>query len=401
MNVLSNLAAPLTFDASKGVSMEVLSTASQQWSSRPDDQRFLDLIDMEAFVSSEHVRAEQVVRANRDVTFEAVDDGTHRGLYAMVEGPRERSQVRGDRVPVDPTHYSFGQLAQLASAPAGFLRDLPAELTADILNYRLSVDRQVEEIGMLFRRPMDGTPPDTHRTVAAATGPGYGRIWNDSIVKALRRHFGDGRTGQWRVPGEFGHEVEVTRNNTTLYASDRDMFVFLTDERNQIEVKNRRDGKPGLMSRGFYIYNSEVGSSKFGLASFFLDYVCMNRNIWGVEGFEEITFRHSSGAPHRFLEKAMPLLERYSRSSTVEVTSQIEAAQAAKVDNVATFLANRKFTKSTIEAVQKAHLKDENRPIETLFDLSNGITAHARSIEYQDERVSLERKAGEIFALAS
>jgi hypothetical protein len=397
MNTIATLNA--AFDASKGVSMDVLGTASQQWSSRPMDERFLSLIDMDSFVSGEHARAEQVVRANRDVTFEAVEDGSHRGLFAMVEGPRERSQVRGDRVPVDPTHWSFGQLANLAGAPAGFLRDLPAELTADILNYRLTVDRQVEEIGMLFRRPIDNDS-NAHRTIAAATGPGYGRIFNDSIVKALRRHFGDGRTGQWRVPGEFGREVAVTKDNTTLYASDRDMFVFLTDERNPIEVKNRRDGKPGTMSRGFYIYNSEVGSSKFGLASFFLDYVCMNRNIWGVEGFEEITFRHSSGAPHRFIERAMPLLERYSRSGTVEITTQIAAAQAAKVDNVADFLAKRKFTKSTIEAVQKAHTKDEGRPIETLFDLSNGITAHARSIEYQDERVALERKAGEIFALA-
>jgi hypothetical protein len=32
------------------------------------------------------------------------------------------------------------------------------------------------------------------------------------------------------VPGEFGQRVAVTKQNTTLYASDRDMFVFLADE---------------------------------------------------------------------------------------------------------------------------------------------------------------------------
>jgi hypothetical protein len=36
------------------------------------------------------------------------------------------------------------------------------------------------------------------------------------------------------VPGEFGNRVTVTKDNTTLFASDRDMFVFLADEENVI-----------------------------------------------------------------------------------------------------------------------------------------------------------------------
>ena len=52
------------------------------------------------------------------------------------------------------------------------------------------------------------------------------------------------------VPGEFGGRVTVTKDNTTLYASDRDMFVFLADEENRIELPNR-DGrlKPGLFAQ--------------------------------------------------------------------------------------------------------------------------------------------------------
>jgi hypothetical protein len=49
--------------------------------------------------------------------------------------------------------------------------------------------------------------------------------------------------------------------------------------------------------RGFYCWNSEVGSKTLGIASFYLRAVCMNRNLWGVENFEQITIRHSKFAP--------------------------------------------------------------------------------------------------------
>jgi hypothetical protein len=97
--------------------------------------------------------------------------------------------------------------------------------------------------------------------LAAVTGPNYGRIWNADVAKALRDRFGDGVTGQFTVPGEFGKAVdEVTKANTTLFAGERDMFVFLADEKNRIEVPNRRNGEAGEMARGFFVWNSEVGS---------------------------------------------------------------------------------------------------------------------------------------------
>jgi hypothetical protein len=50
--------------------------------------------------------------------------------------------------------------------------------------------------------------------------------------RALVKAFGDGVSGDgFRVPGEFGREVKVTKANTTLFAGDRDMFVFLQTRR--------------------------------------------------------------------------------------------------------------------------------------------------------------------------
>jgi len=37
--------------------------------------------------------------------------------------------------------------------------------------------------------------------------------------------------------------VGITRDNTTIYASDRDLFVFLADEEHRIEIGDRRNGE--------------------------------------------------------------------------------------------------------------------------------------------------------------
>jgi hypothetical protein len=66
----------------------------------------------------------------------------------------------------------------------------------------------------------------------AVTGPDYGRIWDRELVAAVMKIAGDG-TGdtRWKVPGmldwaSMTHNpfVDVTKDTTTLYASDRDVF---------------------------------------------------------------------------------------------------------------------------------------------------------------------------------
>ena len=118
-----------------------------------------------------------------------------------------------------------------------------------------------------------------------------------SVVNALIDQFGDGATGDFRVPGMFGQALDqVTGENTTLYAGDRDMFIFLADEQNRIELPGRRDGKTGQLARGFFVSNSEVGAGTLKLKTFLFDYVCCNRIVWGAEQFNEIKIRHTAGA---------------------------------------------------------------------------------------------------------
>lgn len=363
--------------------MTTLMTASRQWSSRPADERFVSLVDLNEHCHAMRSRSGSKVVSSRALSLAPVEGDTK---ALMCVGPNGS--------PVDVTHWSFGQLAARAGAPAGYLRDIPAALAADCINYGLKYTRDIDDLGVLLYK--NGGPA----VLRAVTGPNYGRIWNATITQALVDRFGDGITGDFRVPGEFGKQVEVTKANTTLYASDRDMFVFLADEKHRIEIPDRRDGQSGSMARGFFVWNSEVGSTTFGIATFLFDYVCCNRIVWGAREYAQISIRHTTSAPARWLEEVVPAIESYANSSTRSVTQAIAAAKAARIDDVDDFLKGR-FTRSQVAAIKAAHMEDEQRPIETLWDATTAVTAYARGVQFQDERVSLEREGGKILNLAS
>ena len=154
-------------------------------------------------------------------------------------------------------------------------------------------------------------------------------------MEAIRLLAGNG-TGdsRWKIPGvldwsngTYNPNVDITKDTTTLYASDRDVFVFLVDDLNPIEAGRLKNGDPDLYFRGFYAWNSEVGAKTLGIASFYLRAVCQNRNLWGVEDFEELTIRHSKYAASRFAHEAAPALTRFANSSALPFVNGIKAAR--------------------------------------------------------------------------
>jgi hypothetical protein len=357
--------------------MSVLLQANSQWRTRPEDQRFTSLHDMRAHFWDLKFRMRSKVVSSRQLDVI----------------PREGNVfVRGHNgADYSPTNWAFSQLAQRAGAPAGYLSKLPAELAADCLNYGLKFGREVDDVGILYEREPESAIGNLH----AATGPNYGRVWNLDLVNALIERVGDGVTGTWRVPGEFGCRVEVSKDNTTLYASDRDLFIFLADEENRIEIPNRRDGRPGSLARGFWVSNSEVGAKTLLLGAFLFDYVCQNRMVWGAQDYKEIRIRHTASAPDRWAEELLPALNAYAQASAKPFEQAIRDAQNAKVDKVEEFLAGR-YSKGLSEQIRNAFTREENRPIETRWDVATAITAYAKGIPHQDKRVEFERQAGQL-----
>ncbi len=324
-------------DVSRG---ERVGRVSSEWFSRRADERFLSLSELFASVRGRAERSRTRTVESAAIRVEANRDNTDR-LALMLPG---------SETPVAPTHWSFGQLAALVGAPAAYLRQLPAPLAGINLQYGLTAHR-AEQIKTL-------EVDDGRVELRAVTGPDYGRIYDHELVEAVQRIAGDGvGDTRWKVPGVldwstgvYNPRVDVTRDTTTLYASDRDVFLFLVDDLNPIEVGRLPDGSPDLYFRGFYCWNSEVGAKTLGMASFYLRAVCQNRNLWGVEDFQEITIRHSKCAASRFATEAMPALTRFANSSPAPFVNSIRAARAQIVartdDDRADFLRKRGFSKS-------------------------------------------------------
>jgi hypothetical protein len=211
----------------------------------------------------------------------------------------------------------------------------------------------------------------------------------------------------WKVPGVldwrtgiYDPNAAVSRESTTLYASDCDVFLFLVDDFYPIEAGKFPDGSPDLFFRGFYCWNSEVGAKTLGLASFYLRAVCQNRNLWGVEDFQEIVIRHSKYASARFAQEAAPALTRFADSSPMPFINGIRAARAAIVartdDDRAEFLKKRGFSKTETATIIETVLTQEGKKPESIFDFVQGITAVARSKAHQDARLEMEGRAKQL-----
>ena len=379
--------APVTgayrVDISRGHNV---SRVSSEWFSRPEDEKFLSLTDLYDNVRTRAEQATTRIVESRSLRVEARADNPERLTLF----------VPGEDMPIAPTNWSFGQLSSLVGAPASYLRSLPAALAGINLQHGLLAHRG-EQVKLLQTQ-------DGRAELRAVTGPDYGRIWDHELVAAVMKIAGDGvGDTRWKVPGvldwssmHYNPFVDVTRDTTTLYASDRDVFLFLVDDTHPIEAGRLANGDPDLFFRGFYCWNSEVGSKTLGIDTFYLRAVCMNRNLWGVENFEEISIRHSKFAANRFAHEAAPALENFADSSASGFIQGIRAAReriVARTDeDRQTFLRGQGFSKAETGKIIATVLAEEGHPPASIFDFVQGITAHARSKSNQDSRLDVEAK---------
>lgn len=373
---------------------EARTDLAKQWAARPADERFLSL---------------SALQASKLANWNASQDAVHetRAITAHAPELRERNDANRLFFDVDgseasASNWAFSQICQRAQAPASYLKTLPTPLVADNLNWSL---RTNSEAVKTF------THVNGARELRAVTGPDYGRIADHEVVRAVRNIAGDG-TGDraWKVPGVmdwrtmvYDPRAEITADTTTLFASDRDLFIFLVDDLHPIEVgkiRNKITGldEPDLMFRGFYVKNSEVGASALTLAAFYMRAICCNRIMWGVEGFEEINIRHTRLAPDRFMHQAEPALQSFANGSSTKLLEGVAKAKAAQLavddEEALAYLRdrvglNRLQSKRVLELVEV----DEGHKPRTAWDFANGITALARSVPNNDTRVDLELTA--------
>ena len=269
--------------------------ASNQWATRPNDERFSSLPELHTAVSTYRESARLAV-----IPFDSLRTEARQGEVMLVG--------KSD-VPARLTHWTFGQLATSIGAPATYLRELPATLAAQNLNHGLAKTTDRTERQVLFHQNGD-------LLTRSITSDKYTRIWNSEIT---RRRLTLPEQG-WQVPparparagqpgtrpatlddvlrgAGFGLSVSVGDDIAPagLYASDHDMFVFMVNNDKRISEPGNPDG----LARGFFVSNSEVGAASFVLTRFLYRHVCGNHIVWGASQVSEVRIKHIGTADDR------------------------------------------------------------------------------------------------------
>src|SRR5919197_5661905 len=100
----------------RSVSAVTASTAHREWASRPPDERYVSVHALYQAARARRERTEERDIVAADFRTTAVDDD-----LVLHEASGRTATL---------THWSFGQLATLAGAPAQYLRTLPAAIAS-------------------------------------------------------------------------------------------------------------------------------------------------------------------------------------------------------------------------------------------------------------------------------
>ena len=372
-----------------------LMQASRQWWSRPDDERFLTLESLHDAVAARAERCEAQVVPHHHLSLEGTP-----AIAASDKGGRMVVRIPGINAPLEPTHWSFGQLCSRSQVPAKFARGgCDPSIVALAMNYNLRFVAPRDNSNVFLHVADDGEQTVEFRAI---TGEGYGRIYDKEVVRSVMEINHDGR---WKIPAGSTMTAEVaarSKRATTLYASDRDVFMFLVDEETPIEIR-RPDGGVETLFRGFMVWNSEVGKSALGIRTFLYRHVCDNRIVWGARDVKTMRIRHSSGGPERFRREMMPMLRRYSEATLTETADGIRRAMSMEVgrteDDAREWLQGQRFTVAEARKIVEKAKEEEGQAV-TVWDLVQGGTARARGLSHTDARVAQEERVSALLSRA-
>jgi hypothetical protein len=350
-----------------------LSQASKQWFKRPHDERYSNLAEM----YDQALRHRHSTRIEKSVPLAS--------LQISPEGKEELTFSGQAEVPAHFTHWSFSQLCARVGAPASYLRSHPAEFAASCLNYDL---KQSEDTASL----LFNADEKEGLTLRAATSEKYSRIWNHEIIERLLD-----------LPEHWNPAPEAFDGSRGLYASAHDMFAFMVDNDRRIFESDPAGG----LARGFFVENSEVGSSAFRLTTFLYRFVCGNHIVWGAENVDELSIRHVGTAHEIFAPKMMVELKRYSEASPNDLETKISQAQKYELgktkEEVLDFIFGKRILsrKQAGEAYEETEKHPEDGNPRTAWGLAQGITRISQAIPFADKRNELDRAASKVLDILS
>ncbi len=379
-----------------------LMAASNQWATRPADERFWNLPHL---LKTLEVRKGTTATAQpKMMDLKAVETNNNLCIQGTTGASAQLS------------HWSFSQLCARIKAPAEYLRSLPTKMAAELVNHGMKNSPEDQPAQLLLSRNESGN------TVRAITTD-YDRLWNIDIVRALIPGLQNGwmtpparpvhniqddrarpATAEDIVPGQenFGLAVKVGDMIAPagVYEGDRDMFLFLVNPNRTID-----DGNMGMM-RGVFIWNSEVGAGAFKMKTFLLENVCSNHICWGASKVSDFRLIHRGDKIKLFAQRMAHALRAATPTDLTKEENMLKAARIQILgkdkEEVIKTLYERKslgMTKKNIEESFKWAERYEHTARcspTTVWGFVHGLTRYSQTMPYADERNELDAAGGKI-----
>jgi hypothetical protein len=357
------------------VSAATAYTAHHEWASRPPDERFASVHALYDAARARRQRIEERTIETGDFRTEAVDDE-----LVLRESSGRTAAL---------THWSFGQLATIASAPPHYLRTLPATIASDAINDGLQrVDRERHQ---LF---VEGAAP---WTVHAMTSPRYARVHHDElasrVLDLMAAH------PAWLLPlgykdGEFGAE----RVPSGAYLGDRDMFLFLVDGNRDLDDPTDRS-HAGLF-RGFILRNSDVGAAALTLDVFLFRMVCGNHIIWGFQHVAGFRRRHIGSSIQDAWTSSLNDVRVALDTDTANDQTRILRAMSQELGSTRDAVLDTAVQRLDVSQRQAAEAyslaeQHETNP-RSVWGYVQGLTRLSQHTPWQDGRFALDRAASRL-----
>ena len=392
MVVASNGAATQTVERSN------ITSAYQQWSSRPAEERFRSLGDMQISLQE---------RKQRSAETGLLPIPAMQVVPVADEGLAVINENGGALL----NNYSLGQLAQGIGAPAGYLRSLPPDLAAACLNEGLPKYPERE-------RSLLVTESEQGNICRAITSDQYSRYWDCEVVTDLlntldvegwrvppaRPYPGCPDEDRWTateqdvLPGDQGSlsiRIGDLCGPAGLYGSDRDMFALLVNQERSIDTPS------GAMYRALILRNSEVGASSYNVECILYSQVCGNHILWSAESIANIRLVHRGSADSTRINGRAYL------AGTIAAAEQASAVNDQQLINTAaeTMLEADKVQSATglpKTVVQAGEIMQEQFPADhgdragTTWGWVQGLTRASQQSKYMADRTAIDQAAAKL-----
>jgi len=363
----------------------------KEWCSRPNDQRYLDFPSLFEAVKNRRKHAIQdLVEVNK----------------IEVENNRMNFRVEGMEKPLRLTNFAMGQIKSMIGLSSGgtqLLETIPEELAAKVVQHKIK-----EIKGGEAKLTVYDYPEEDFSELGSFHTPTYYTIWDEDICEVIADILH--QDPRWKVPGQIDWTTmehnpyeEVTKESTTLYASDRDMATFFCQDADPVEAGKTARGLPDLYFRGFYVSNSLMTSAV--ISTFWLRGVCQNRNLWGCEGFQEVRCKHTKKGLERFRKEALDQMYHMRKADNndgaLQFAELLDKARnkrlASNHEDAMNVLKKALFSKRESHLLITNYEKEEAQPFPiSAYDFSTATTAYAKRTPYQDKRTQIEEK-GKVF----